>query len=191
MDARYIPPPTLDAFRRLQMHQTARIYDPHMSIFLQPERISIGAHSRIDGLVKLQGGAGLTIGKHVHIASMCVINAGGGTVIIGDHSGVSNGVVIAAGMPDLQYAHISAADAPANVHPIRKVTTIGKYALIFANATVLPGVAVGDYAVIAAGAVVTKHVPNGEIWAGVPARKIGERQFKAEGALQAFLREAA
>lgn len=28
----------------------AVIHDPHLSIFLQPERIRVGAHSRIDGL---------------------------------------------------------------------------------------------------------------------------------------------
>ena len=43
------------------------------------------------------------------------------------------------------------------------------------NVIVLKSVRIGRGAVIAAGAVVTKPVPEYEIWAGIPARKIGER----------------
>jgi acetyltransferase-like isoleucine patch superfamily enzyme len=179
MDARYIPPPTLDAFHRLTMHHTAIVHDAHLSIFLQPERIRIGMHSRIDGMVKLQGGEGLIIGNHVHVASLSVINTGGGTVVFGDHSGCSNGVVICGGMPDLDHMYISAADPERFQRPLRLRAVIGKHVVIFANATICPGVTIGDYAVIAAGAVVTKDVPMGEIWAGVPAKKIGVRSFIA------------
>lgn len=52
-----------------------------------------------------------------------------------------------------------------------KEITIGKNVWIGANSTVLQGVSIGDGAVIAAGAVVTKDVPSYEIW-GVPARFI-------------------
>jgi acetyltransferase-like isoleucine patch superfamily enzyme len=47
---------------------------------------------------------------------------------------------------------------------------------IGANAVVLRGVSIGQGAVVAAGAVVTKNIPPNEIWGGVPARKIGERK---------------
>jgi maltose O-acetyltransferase len=46
---------------------------------------------------------------------------------------------------------------------------IGKNVWIGANVVVLPGVEIGDNAVIGAGAVVTKSVPPGATWIGVPA----------------------
>jgi acetyltransferase-like isoleucine patch superfamily enzyme len=45
-----------------------------------------------------------------------------------------------------------------------------------AGVTITPGITVGTGAIIGAGSVVTKNVPDHEIWAGVPAKKIGERQ---------------
>jgi len=52
---------------------------------------------------------------------------------------------------------------------------IGNDVWIAANASIMRNVQIGDGAVIGAGAVVTHDVPPYEIWAGVPAKKIGQR----------------
>jgi acetyltransferase-like isoleucine patch superfamily enzyme len=52
---------------------------------------------------------------------------------------------------------------------------IGRDVWLGCNVVVLKGVHINDGAIIAAGAVVTKNVPSKEIWAGIPARKIGTR----------------
>lgn len=153
----------------------AQIFDPHLSIFLQPDRIRVGAFSRVDGLVRLQGGLGLHIGEHVHIASLSVINAGGGVVRMGNHSGCSNGVVICGGMPDLDYLHVSAADPARHLHPLRFETVIGEHVVIFANAVIRPGVTLGDGAIIGAGAVVTHDIPRFAVAFGNPARVVRYR----------------
>ena len=54
---------------------------------------------------------------------------------------------------------------PAPIH-------IGRHVWIGANATVLPGVTIGEGAIVAAGAVVTKDVPKNTMVGGVPARVI-------------------
>ena len=54
-----------------------------------------------------------------------------------------------------------------------KKTYVKKGASIGANATIVCGVTVGEYAMIAAGAVVTKDVPDYALMVGVPARQVG------------------
>ena len=54
--------------------------------------------------------------------------------------------------------------------------TLNDYVWIGNRATILPGVEVGEGAVVAAGAVVTKNVEPYTLVAGVPARRIGERR---------------
>lgn len=150
------------------------LIDDHVFLH-QPDKITIAPTARIDWNVRINGGDGCVIGEHVHVASGSVINAGGGYVEMQEGSGCSNNVVIAAGMPDIDYMYISAADPPDYQHPLRMRTVIGRRVVIFANATICPGVTIGEYSVIAAGAVVTKDVPSFEVWGGVPAKRLGSR----------------
>jgi acetyltransferase-like isoleucine patch superfamily enzyme len=53
--------------------------------------------------------------------------------------------------------------------------TIGRNVWLGAHVIVLPGVTIGDNAVVGAGSVVTNSMPEAEIWAGVPARRIRSR----------------
>jgi len=58
---------------------------------------------------------------------------------------------------------------------ITKPITIGKNAFIGARAMILPGVSIGNHAIVGAMSVVPKDVPDHQIVAGNPAKKIGER----------------
>lgn len=60
---------------------------------------------------------------------------------------------------------------------------IGNHVFIGANSTILPGVSIGDYAVIGAGSVVTCDVPEGAVVAGVPARQIDTTEALTERAV--------
>lgn len=56
--------------------------------------------------------------------------------------------------------------------------TIGKYAWICSRSIILPGITIGEGAVVASGAVVTKDVPPYAIVGGIPAKVIGQRERK-------------
>jgi acetyltransferase-like isoleucine patch superfamily enzyme len=55
---------------------------------------------------------------------------------------------------------------------------IGKKCFIGAHSVICQPVTIGDFSIIAAGAVVTKDIPPFEIWGGVPARFIKKREIK-------------
>jgi acetyltransferase-like isoleucine patch superfamily enzyme len=154
----------------------ARVFDPHLSIFLKPENIFIGHHSRLDGMVKIEGGEAVTICSHVHISSFVHINVGGGRVRIGDYTAIASGASVFGGTNTLDGRSMSSA-APADMQVIeRGFTDIGDFVMVGTCSVIMPGVTIGRYAVVGAGAVVTKDVPPYAIVAGVPARQIGDRR---------------
>lgn len=106
-------------------------------------------------------GKNISIGKDVFINSGCHFQDQGG-ITIGDGSLIGHNVVLATINHDLNPIHYRKNHyAPIN---------IGRYVWIGSNATVLPGVTIGDWAVVAAGAVVAKNVPPNTVVGGVPAR---------------------
>lgn len=150
----------------------AVVHDP--CVILKPEQIELFAGARVDAMVKIEGGQGVTLGENTHVASFCHVNAGGGRVILGNHSGLASHVVICGGATDI--AMLATTPQDGNIAK-RLVTTIGEYVVIFAGAVILPGVSIGDGVVVAAGAVVTRDVEPFAVVAGVPARVVGYRSI--------------
>lgn len=144
------------------------VFDP--VVFTNADNIFIAPTARIDSFVKVEGGRGVTIGEHVHIASFAHINIGGGEVVIEDGASMASGAKIVAGSASLEGETCSAA-APMEQQIIeRSKVVLKKNATLFTNSVVLPGVTVGEGAALAAGSVATKDIPAGELWGGVPAR---------------------
>ncbi|WP_028579605.1 sugar O-acetyltransferase [Desulfogranum japonicum] len=106
-------------------------------------------------------GKNITIGKNVFFNTGCTFQDYGG-ITIGDDTQIGQNVVLCT------LNHGIAADKRQTIYPLPVV--IGKNVWIEANATVLPGVTIGDNAIVAAGAVVTKDVQPDCIVAGVPAK---------------------
>ena len=116
-------------------------------------------------------GKNITIGKDVFINSGCRFQDQGG-IVIGDGSLIGHNVVLATINHDLSPAN----DRKNHYAPI----TIGKHVWIGSNATVLPGVTIGDWAVVAAGAVVTKDIPALTVAGGVPAKVLKKVSAETE-----------
>lgn len=114
---------------------------------------------------------GYPVRAHISIGDNCVINRevyldGRVGVVIGNNVNVSFQTCILS----LHHDH----NAP-DFAAIGSIVYIQDHAWIGARATILPGVTVGEGAVVAAGAVVTRDVPPYHVVGGVPAKKIGER----------------
>lgn len=103
------------------------------------------------------------LGESVFINSGCRFQDQGG-IFIGDRALIGHNCVIATLNHDMDPAK------RANLLPLP--VHIGSDAWLGANVTVLPGVSIGDGAVVAAGAVVTKDVPARTVVGGVPAKII-------------------
>ena len=110
-------------------------------------------------------GKNITIGDRVFINAGCKFQDQGG-ITIDDGALIGHGVVLAT------LNHDFAPEKRQQLHPAP--IHIGKNVWIGANATVTPGVSIGDNAVIAAGAVVNRDIPANVIAGGVPAKVIRE-----------------
>lgn len=135
----------------------------------------IGTGTRIWQFVVILRGA--QIGKECNICSHCLIE---NDVLVGDRVTVKSGVQIWDGLriaddvfigPNVSFAndkHPKSGNRNFNLC----VTVIEKGASIGAGATILPGVTIGEYAIIGAGAVVTKDVSAHSVMVGNPARSL-------------------
>lgn len=108
-------------------------------------------------------GRNITVGRNVFINSGCCFQDQGG-VTLGDHVLVGHQVVFATLDHDLDPAR-RAGMTPAPI-VVKDNVWIG------AHATILAGVTIGENAVVAAGAVVTRDVPANTVVGGVPAKVI-------------------
>ncbi|CAH8292998.1 succinyltransferase-like protein [Mariniflexile fucanivorans] len=140
-----------------------------------PHQVEIGDNCQLepDIFFKFDGvwekGPSICIGNNVFIGANCEFNISK-KIIIGDES------MIASGCKFIDHNHDTSAILKEHRgRDEEKEIKIGYDVWLGFNVIVLMGVEIGDSAIIAAGSVVTKSVPPHEIWAGIPAKKIGKR----------------
>lgn len=128
---------------------------------------------------------GTRIGKNCNICDGCFIE---GKVVIGDNVTIKNGVYLWDGIiveddifigPNATLTNDKFPRSK-NTNYKREQTLFKKGCSIGANATILPGITIGQYAMVGAGAVVTKDVPDFTLVYGNPARVIGKVDKKGK-----------
>ena len=153
-------------------------YFVHESSFVD-KGCTIGKGTKIWHFSHIQSGADIgkncTLGQNVNVAN---------NVIIGNHVKVQNNVSIYEGVELDDYVFCGPSMVFTNIKVPRSEfsqrgsefyskTLVKKSASIGANATIICGVTIGEYALIGSGAVVTKDVPDHALVVGNPGKIIG------------------
>ena len=156
-----------------------RDYFVHDSSYID-ENVSIGEGTKIWHFSHIQSGAVVgkkcSIGQNVNIAN---------NVKIGNHVKIQNNVSVYEGVeleeyvfcgPSMVFTNIKVprSEFPQQGTEYYKKTLVKKSASIGANATIVCGVTIGEYALIGSGAVVTKDVPPFALVVGNPGRVAGK-----------------
>lgn len=115
--------------------------------------------------IRFNLGQNISAGNDVFINAGTYIDAKGG-VTLGDSVGIGEWVRI------FTHTHSESNHAERTYAPV----VIGDYAKVYSGAMILPGVTIGEQAIVAGGAVVTKDVPPNTVAAGIPAQPIRQRR---------------
>jgi UDP-2-acetamido-3-amino-2,3-dideoxy-glucuronate N-acetyltransferase len=151
----------------VQIHESAYVDEP----------CAIGAGTRIWHFAHIMKNC--RIGKNCNLGQNVVVSPG---VVMGDNVKVQNNVSLYAGVtleddvfcgPSMVFTNILTPRSEIVRRDQYVPTLVGKGASFGANATIVCGHAVGPYALIGAGAVVTRDVPAYALMVGVPARRAG------------------
>lgn len=137
----------------------------------------IGAGTKIWHFSHVMSGA--VLGEHCNLGQNVVVSP---EVVLGRNVKVQNNVSIYTGViceddvflgPSMVFTNVTNPRSAVNRRGQYEKTTVGKGASIGANATIVCGHDIGEYAFIGAGAVVTKTVKPYALMVGNPARQIG------------------
>ena len=151
-------------------------FDAHPTAIVA-DGASIGDATRIWHWTHVRDGAeigsGCTLGQNVYVAPTARI---GDDVKIQNNVSVYDGVILENGVfcgPSAVFTNVTTPRSHVDRSDEFEITRVGRGATIGANATVLCGLTIGEFAFIGAGAVVTRDVAPYELVVGNPARRLG------------------
>lgn len=127
--------------------------------------VKIGKKTIFDMAIYVLMPSKLVVGNFCHINRNCLLDARGG-LFIGNNVSISHNVALCSAGHDFNSPEFSYEPSAIIIHD---------NVWIGLNAVILKGVTIGEGAVIASGAVLTKNADPYTVYAGIPAKKIGER----------------
>ena len=121
------------------------------------------------------GGKGISIGRRVHIAVFSSV-IGGGEFIAEDCSGLAAGCRIITGSDDFSGKTLANPCIPREFKgTILSAVKLGKFAILGTNCIVMPGITIGDGAMVGAGSIITKDIEPWGIYVGSSPKRIKDR----------------
>jgi acetyltransferase-like isoleucine patch superfamily enzyme len=135
------------------------------SAFLLKSLGSAGQDVQIRPGTRMQSPEGIHLGAHVSIGENCYLMGQGG-ITIGDSSILANHTIIATVNHHTGGIYFGQSYA----QPV----TLGQNVWTGTGAIIVPGVSIGDGAIIGAGAVVTGDIAANQVAYGIPARPVGD-----------------
>jgi acyl-[acyl carrier protein]--UDP-N-acetylglucosamine O-acyltransferase len=149
----------------------------HVStVIVDAEKLSIGNHVRIDPYCIVTASGGIKLGSYVHISGHCSL-VGGGGIEVGNFCTVSHGSKLFSVSDHLggEYMHNPTVPDQYRRPTVARIT-VQRHVGICAGCVVLPGVTIGEGAVIGALSLVRQDIPQWQVWGGIPARLIRNRK---------------
>lgn len=139
-------------------------------------RISLGSDVRIDDFCVLSAGAGgIAIGNNVHVAVYTSL-IGAGAIRLGDFANLSSRVSVYSSSDDFSGATMTNPTVPDAYKNVDQADVeIGRHVIVGAGSVILPGATLGDGVAVGALSLVRGVCEPFSVWAGVPARRIGDR----------------
>lgn len=141
------------------------------------QSIRLGSHIRVDDFCVLSAGnGGIVIGDYVHIAVYSSL-IGAGRITLANFCNVSSRVAIYSSNDDYSGKSMTNPTIPSAFANVEHAdVSIGRHVIIGAGSVVLPGVTIEDGVAVGALSLVKVDCTSFGIYAGIPAKRIGERQ---------------
>jgi acetyltransferase-like isoleucine patch superfamily enzyme len=145
--------------------------------FHNPGAIEIGDFSRIDDFCILSAGQeGIKIGRNVHIAAYTSL-IGAGRILLEDFCNLSSRVSVYSSNDDYSGAFMTNPTVASQFTGVTHApVTIGRHAIVGSGSIVLPGVMIGEGAALGALSLANRNCDAFVMYAGIPAKPIGERR---------------
>jgi len=147
--------------------------------FYNPKRIALKSNIIIDDYSVISADEMVRIGNNVHIHShVCLYGRHG--IELQDFSGVSARSVLYTESDDFSGRSLTGPTVPDEFKPHYQTgkVKVGRHVVIGTNSTILPGVEIGEGAVVGAHSLVKENCAPWTVYVGVPAKKRGERSKK-------------
>jgi galactoside O-acetyltransferase len=142
--------------------------------------ISLGSHVRIDDFVILTARQPVVIGSYVHVSAFAFLSGQFG-IVIEDFVNVSPRATLLSGNDDSSGQWLPGPLVPEELRHVQGgCIRLGRHSMVGAHSVVLPGISLGEGAVVGALSLVRESLAPWGIYAGVPARLIRQRARNAE-----------